>query len=255
MKSSKTSKYSFTLNGVNVEKVEKRYGITLVSNITNFEGNPENSTKISDLSTKLNTEIVSFLDESKKRHNCMVSMLKYEEKNASIKNCYWCRHSIPENCIPIGCPVKYKSNRVIKKYYSEISKDKYIIAENISVEKYKKLQKTNDKRLSFVDGDYYITDGGFCSFNCCMAYIHDNKHNSEYDLSEMLLLQMYYSINEIALPSIDKAPSWKMLKEYGGNLDIEKFRETFNKVEYKYHGKTLLKNQSQAHLFEEKLKF
>ncbi len=30
-----------------------------------------------------------------------------------------------------------------------------------------------------------------CSFNCCLAWIRDNKHDRRYDESEMLLQKIY----------------------------------------------------------------
>ena len=59
------------------------------------------------------------------------------------------------------------------------------------------------------------------------------------------------------LPKISPAPHWRMLKEYGGNLDIKKFRDQFNKVDYEEHGVTneIPKFKSIGRMYEEKLKF
>lgn len=79
--------------------------------------------------------------------------------------------------------------------------------------------------------DAYLVDGIFCSFNCCKAFIDDQKHNSIYKYSNHILDMMYYSIyNEYI--DIKKAPNWKILTDYGGNKSIDQFRESFNSIEY-----------------------
>ena len=35
---------------------------------------------------------------------------------------------------------------------------------------------------------------------------------------------------------IETAPHWRLLDVYGGHLTIEKFRNSFNKVDYQCHG-------------------
>lgn len=77
----------------------------------------------------------------------------------------------------------------------------------------------------------YITDGIFCSFNCCMAYINDNYKNELYEQSTVLLHQIYFKLfnNET---NIKPASSWKLLTDYGGTLSIEEFRQSFNSINY-----------------------
>lgn len=267
----KKNKYIFILKNIDIVKVENKFGIN---------GNQENMfisnniTKISDLKEQNTPEIISFLDETKKLHKCSVSMVNinnidilYKENN--YINCFWCRYKIPNNIKPIGCPVKHVQNQVVKSYYSEISKDNYTIKENITQTKIKCLN-TEDKRLNVIKKNYYVTDGAFCSFNCCKSYICDNKKNPLYNLSEMLLLKMYKEIfPSTNIIDIQPAPHWRKLKEYGGDKTIKEFRDSFNKVEYKNFGFTSLEDdisdynsndnfpltKSMGMLFEEKLKF
>jgi hypothetical protein len=258
-----SKKYVFTLKGVNTEKVDQRFGISIVSNIHAMENiPPRNTTKISDLSVNRNTpEIISFIDEAKKYHKCTISMVDFHTgKNLSYSStfdCFWCRNPIPKNVMAIGCPIKYVPNQAVKTYYSEISKDNYTIKENITSKRSKTINGGGDNRLTVVEKNYYLTDGIFCSFNCCMSYIEDNKHKSLYDLSEMLLLKMYHDIYPKKVPVIDEAPHWRKLKQCGGELTIEQFRDSFNKIEYKEHGyvSRLPMFRSLGILFEEKLKF
>ena len=77
-----------------------------------------------------------------------------------------------------------------------------------------------------------------------------------YNISEMLLLKMYNDIHQVQTPyNIEEAPHWRKLKEYGGDLSIDEFRDSFNKIEYKNHGFIVPKFKSLGILFEEKLKF
>lgn len=256
-------KYIFTLKGVNTEKVDQRFGISIVSNITTNENNaPKNTTKISELSVNRNTpEIISFIDEAKKSHKCTISMVDFTTKTefpqSSVYDCFWCRNPIPRTVMAIGCPIKYIPTQAVKTYYSEISKDKYTIKENITSKRKTAISKTPNDSLDIIEKDYYLTDGIFCSFNCCMAYIEDNKHNSMYDMSEMLLLKMYHDFYPTKVQVIDEAPHWRKLKQCGGDLTIEEFRESFNKIDYQEHGfvSRIPKFQSLGVLFEEKLKF
>lgn len=258
--------YIFTLKGINTEKIDKRFGITLVSNINMFTDEPpSNTTKISDLSANRNTpEIISFIDEAKKPHRCSISMVDFETQkkfSSGIYNrgydCFWCRNAIPTTVVSIGCPIKYVASKAVKTYYSEISKDTYTIKESITPNRKKKIYESNDGRLAIHEKDYYLTDGIFCSFNCCMAYISENREKSMYTMSEILLLRMYNNIYPDKVPCIQEAPHWRLLKQFGGHLTIKQFRESFSKIEYQEHGyaNTGPRCKSLGVLYEEKLKF
>jgi len=169
------NRYTFSLVGVNIEKIDHKYGIIPVKAPVT-EINPENTTKIDDLETiKKQPEIVSFLDESKRLRKCNVSMIDFKShKSISGKNkykCFWDKNIIPENVEPIGCPIKYIPSRVTKNYHSEITKENYTISEPVTETRSKDVLEKNDKRLTVDSKGFYETDGVFCSFNCCMSYI------------------------------------------------------------------------------------
>ena len=259
-------RYLFTLTDINTEKIDQRFGITVVSNINMITDEPpNNTTKISDLTTNRNTpEIISFIDEAKKPHKCTISMVDFEtqrkfssEGYSNGYDCFWCRNQIPSHVIGIGCPIKFVSSQAVKTYYSEISKDTYTIKESITPNRKKKIEEFGDGRLVIHEKDYYLTDGIFCSFNCCMAYISENREKSMYSMSEMLLLKMYNNIYPDKIPCIQEAPHWRLLKQSGGHLTIKQFRESFSKIEYQEHGSVNIdpKCKSLGTLFEEKLKF
>jgi hypothetical protein len=107
-------------------------------------------------------------------------------------NCWWCRNTIPSDFQIIGCPLKY----------------------------------TNES---------FICEGCFCSFNCVKAYIEDINHfNIKYRESIGLLTLLYSKTfnQDILYSTIYPAPHWSLLKEYGGNLTIEQFRNEFQRVKY-----------------------
>ncbi len=255
-------RYVFCLYGVNIERVDQKYGISPGVNQVDEEIIPTNTTKIDDLDiVKKTPEIVSFLDESKRLRKCFVSMINFQTgKEISNHNnkirykCFWDRNTLPDNIQPIGCPIKYVASRAVKSYQSEISKEKYTISEAITEKRQKELVNKKDKRFLMEKKAYYETDGIFCSFNCCMAYINDveNKHNPMYNNSETLLIKMYNELNSENVEEIIPAPHWRMLCEFGGTLTIEQYRETFNKIAYIDHGIICV---SIGRLFEDNLKF
>jgi hypothetical protein len=254
-------KYSFTLKGVNIKKVEERFGIKPKYNINSIteEHDVKNTTNISELKENKNvSKILSFTDESKKSHKCSISMIDFntnkELTNSSIYECFWDRNKIPSDVLPIGCPIKYVPSQSVMSYYSEITKDLYTIKDNITT------KTRNEIETKIIHKNYYVTDGIFCSFNCCMSYIEDNKRDSVYNMSSMLLLKMYRDIYPSRLISIEVAPHWRKLIQYGGDLNIDQFRNSFNKIEYENHGCStnninLPSFVSRGLLFEEKLKF
>ena len=253
----KKSKYMFTLVGVNASRINNTYGIENREIYPVDDKNFTNTTKLTELNTDKGTpEVISFLDESKKLHTCHVSMIDFQSRmdvNLLRYHCFWCSH--PFDTRPIGCPIKYVSSQAEKKYHSHISRGTYTIKENIT-QKRRVITQVNDQ-ISLKLGEYYETDGVFCSFNCCQAWIDDNKHNRTYDLSSTLLMKMYNSIMGTKMIVIGPAPHWRLLEQYGGHLNIIKFRDGFNKVDYECHGntKSVPKFLAIGTLFEEKIKF
>jgi len=270
VKTRKSSKYVFSLKNINTEKVDQKYGIALISNITNNTFQPTNTTTITELNEldkNTSLDIVSFLDESKRLYQCNACMIDFstQENTENLKgyNCYWCKN--PFKSVSIGCPINYISSKVVKKYHSEVSKDDYIIKENIT--KYKRNlldNKTlfiskNKAHIEIQKEEYYETDGIFCSFNCCKAYIKDNKHNNLYEQSDNLLIKLYKDMHDNKNDNIkiNPAPHWRLLKIYGGYLTIEQFRDNFNKCTYDFQGTIKYKSLFKpiGMLYEEKINF
>ena len=272
IKKRKNSKYIFTLKNIDLEKVDKKFGIITKKENKVFELlQPNNTTNLLDLTEMDRKETVSFLDESKKLYTCNVSIIDFKS-NKDINDdifkkysCYWCRHPFTNQ--PVGCPIEYVSNKLTKSYFSEISKDIYTINENITKNKLLKFNNSlTNKNIPFIftiikekkksnyeinKKDFYLSDGIFCSFNCCKSFIKDNKHDRLYEQSDILLNKLFNEINVIKNLEINPAPHWRLLNEYGGYLTINKFRENFSKISYDFHG--IFK--SCGYLFEEKINF
>mgnify|MGYP001570586097 CR=1 FL=1 len=188
-KKRKKSKYFFQLLGINVEKVHQKYGVALNDTDQPTEKEPIETTKLTELNTEKGTpDVISFLDESKRVHLCRISMIDFNsrmEVNLLRYHCFWDRH--PFDTRPIGCPIKYVSSQAVKTYHSHISKDTYTIKQDVTKERRRNLR---DRRIQVRLGEYYETDGVFCSFNCCQAYIASHTHDRLYDQSSMLLMKM-----------------------------------------------------------------
>ena len=250
------SKYRFQLKNVNVSEVHTRYGIELTTPDDEVgDSNPVDTTRLTQLETAKGTpEVVSFLDEAKSRHICFVSMIDFASRmnvNLLRYHCFWCRS--PFETRPIGCPVKYVASQAVKRYHSHISRDTYTIKESIPHSK----TMLDEPNISVSLGEYYETDGVFCSFNCCQAFINDNHHNRTYNMSNSLLMKMYNTMIGAQVVRISPAPHWRTLEHYGGHMNILKFRDGFNKVDYECHGDTKPVPEFRAvgSLFEAKIKF
>ena len=169
-------KYTFLLKNILPDEIDTLYGILVEHN---FQKEPKNITKIDNLSIISEKQVTfSYLDESKKQHTYTLSMIDLLGKKIPTKtniNCYWCRHQFSSH--PISCPIKYVPSEMIKTYFSEITRDNYIIRENITKKKLKRLQNTTfpNCKLDINNNDFYMTDGIFCSFNCCLSFINENK--------------------------------------------------------------------------------
>jgi len=163
--------------------------------------------------------------------------------------CYWDHH--PFEGIGIFCPLSYRPKQIAKKGQVEIKTrtdsniSNFVIKENVP--KFKDISNLKEKNLIELTDAYYEVDGLFCSPECCLAFINDEKtkvNGSKYFDSERLLHLM------LGLTSrINPANSFRLLKEYGGNLTIEQFRKSHKSIKYEYYGTTVLI----SHLFEKKI--
>lgn len=135
--------------------------------------------------------------------------------------CFWDRHEFQHQ--PIQCPISYGSAIITNKCISHQTSDVYYIY-NEMPDTYKKNVKNLDPIVDYKKS-YYETDGVFCSFECCKAFIEDNVLDPKYSDSMFLLNKMYMDMYGIPPKNLKTAPHWRLLKEYGGNFDIDLFRQ------------------------------
>lgn len=86
---------------------------------------------------------------------------------------------------------------------------------------------------SYLNGIFNCA-GKFCSWECMMAYNIDI--NDENVAKRTSLIYMMYQKTYGIFKIIKPASSWKILKEFGGSIDIDEFRAnlTTNEMEYNY---------------------
>lgn len=214
-----STKYRFVLKSIDISSVHKKFGIDVETE--------KNVTKISDLGTAKDIT-VSFLDEAKKSHMCVIPMIDMGTGNGiecTKSDCFWCTESFNWN--GIGCPIAYNDTQITKTYYSSINKNTYTIKENINQERAKKI---NAKPGT------YITDGVFCSFECIIAWINHHKHIRIYDNSITLVHKLYKDITGKFIKKITPASDRRVLKKFGGTESIEDFRKNFSKIDHEKLG-------------------
>lgn len=70
----------------------------------------------------------------------------------------------------------------------------------------------------------YITEGIFCSLNCAKAYLSEKMCSCESFYKDSPMLIHTYACELGYNGPIKQAPSWKLLKAYGGYMSISDFR-------------------------------
>ena len=82
--------------------------------------------------------------------------------------------------------------------------------------------------------DKFYTYGIFCSYECCEAYNIDLNDENVFNRSSLLKYHYYKTYGNFK--NIEKAKDWKILKPFGGNVDITEFRASFNNIgdDYNY---------------------
>jgi len=252
----KMKKPVFVLKNIKPSEIDKKYNLSVYQKTVepfletgSDEPKATNDacrTRITDLSLSENDDMshFSFLDESKKDHQCVVTMKSFLTNEdfppSTGVHCFWCRHGFTFR--PIGCPIDYISDRMTKTYHSEITKDVYTLRENVTRSQLEQTRENivqqqenanhikNDYKVQ--DRNYYLMDGLFCSFNCCLAFVKGNSRNVLYIHSENYLTKIYYDVFGPESSPLVPAPSWRLLKDYGGHMSIEEYRKNFYKVDY-----------------------
>lgn len=191
----------FTLTGVKPDEIDKQYEFKSNALLISENFIPCQSTKISELHSFNQT--LTVVDELKNAHNARISSVF----SGSIQRycCFWDRHPLTDDT-GIYCPIEKIHHPRIKNYISNINGKSYKIQDSMQPAAYQE----------------YFVDGIFCSVECCLAYIDQQRHDPLYQNAEMHLRDIF------SLSGDHKAaPHWRLLSVYGGNLSIEEFRKSF----------------------------
>lgn len=143
-----------------------------------------------------------------------------EALSSCSKICFWDKHEITGEVIK--CPVMFKPKQIVRK------KKEYYINQNYPRSYEKKI--LDDSQSSFLDVNILehkiFYDDSFCSYSCCLAWIEDNSNDPKYQNSKKILYNELIH-KKIKIPQV--ANHWRILKNFGGFLDIEKFRDCKNR--------------------------
>jgi hypothetical protein len=209
--------HTIILDGINAREIYKKYKqnkredppslhqpqFTQVLEYSNKNGDAS-TTQIRELSIK-RAQVNIFFDAQQNGRN--VTMLDYITfgclPDCTDLCCANDHHGF--NTSPIGIPIQY-----VRRKPDKIQPDS------------NKIVGTND---------YFLTHNIVCSWPCGIKFIEDHKHLSLYRNSKSLFYSMYYKIYKTEL-MVDPAHSYECLKEYGGPLTIEKYREMFCKCNF-----------------------
>jgi hypothetical protein len=221
---------------LNIQNVDRKYGIQYIQTdildphlpITNsclpIVCSPAiGTTVITDLKTQSGDQPYG------SNHRCTMINRLTGNPPSSSKNlcCYWDTEPIDNPNQILGCPIDFIPTKVVQTFCSEQTNEKYDIHQYVpSV--YTNDEKNNNEHIKFT-GEYYLTDGIFCSKPCVLAFINDNIQNPIYSMSEFLLHKMCAEIYG-ADTQFFPAPHWRLLTKFGGYMSTLEFRNCCDKI-------------------------
>ena len=167
-------------------------------------------------------ETITLQDELKCSRLCNASS---NERAPKEFWCFWCRLDYASTQ-PVHAPLRYRPKQVAKAFIGKVSSETYVIKGNVQT----RCDTTNFE----VADETFEVDGIFCSYECALAYVRDNRHKSEFAQSETLLYTMFRANNPDA-PLFAAASHWRLLKRFGGHLSREEFKASCGT--FKYSGK------------------
>lgn len=223
----KVDEYIVVLSGLDVEGVLfEQYGEDndIVSEVPLEDDEP--SSRKHNLpprkqNARKNKRSMLFTDQHKNQSRMYANMIDITQSGplprSTSKPCWWCRHSF--NTLPVGCPIKYHPPTHI----NAIDKSRFV-------------EHLSSMNISPVDNstDFFETEGLFCSLSCTKAYILDQLAKTEspkYKTSLGLISLLRFKMEGVK-DTVSVSPSWKMLIEYGGPLNIQEYRSSVGFTEY-----------------------
>src|SRR5208282_3960299 len=115
-----------------------------------------------------------FLDTRKIQHKFWGIMIDVTENGplpvTTSKPCWWCHHNF--YTMPIGCPLRYHCNASV----STNTSGALITGPTLFQKRFE--EKLISANYDITGGsDFFETEGYFCSFPCCKAYITYQKNS------------------------------------------------------------------------------
>ena len=214
--SQKRGQYIFTINGIKYEElISEHYSPQKTKIDEDLVINYEENEEVTELPINKSHTMYTFYDINKNKIQMWVTMVDFIDQKylplITDKPCWWCGYSF-KSC-PLGLPIRYYPHSSSGQTSDVV--EKFLKTRNLPVD-------TNN---------FFETEGLFCSFPCCKAFIMDQPFNSRYKKSTTLLSLLYYKLYGKCV-FIPKADSWKLLEKWTGPLTIEQYRSSFGKFIY-----------------------
>jgi len=80
------------------------------------------------------------------------------------------------------------------------------------------------------NNNIFYTIGDFCSLECAARYAFNNYNNKIYEI--IPIINMYNNMKYGNIHKINMAPDKLLLKQFGGEMDINDYRKKFNNIYY-----------------------
>ena len=138
--------------------------------------------------------------------------------------CWWCKSALGEkkNQPFISCPVRHICRQVKSEYTPANSQNVFVIQESLS----RNVKLQDDNRVIEKKPFYHVV-GAFCGYECCLAFIFDNRlHKPIFSQSQVLLNKILFESNDIDTVNpntfvLEKAPHWSTFSWFGGNTKLK----------------------------------
>lgn len=208
-------KYILSLNDFSPEHTLKRYG--LWENDYDIIEEDIYTERTCDILQEKSNRYQYFLDSKKNRRKMWLHMVDFA-RNGPLPSytdipCMWCRE--PFITCPLGIPVTFWDRH-------SRSRERQTI-----------MDKCRHMNMAIDDSfEFFETDGVYCSFPCMKAQIMHEYSNPRYKNSFALLTLLYIKLFDTTSVHIPVAPSWKLLKRWGGHMTIEEWRSSFDRIVY-----------------------
>lgn len=147
----------------------------------------------------------------------MVDFLKSKLPSRTNIPCFGCRRIYTS--YPLGVPVEYYPGK-------RKNKRKYSVIQGRELE-------DSDRTETEAEKEHFVTDGLVCSFNCMLNVIKDSHNKIIFQQSNQLIYKLYEKIfGKIPSEKIIPAPSFRIRKEYGGDVSDKDFEKMLQTVEF-----------------------